>query len=119
MDTFPLSFSLQELLDRQREADAPWVECLRSFQLSAGLYVLRPGQADPQRPHSEDEVYVVVEGRASFTAGDRTQAVAPGDLLFVPARVPHRFHDVREELRVAVVFAPPEGSRAEGAGTAG
>jgi hypothetical protein len=24
--------------------------------------------------------------------------------------VPHRFHDIEEELRIVVFFAPPEGS---------
>ena len=33
-----------------------------------------------------------------------------GDLLYVPAREPHRFHSIEEELLLLVVFAPPEGS---------
>jgi len=33
-------------------------------------------------------------------------------VLFVPARVEHRFHSITEDLVVLVVFAPAEGSRA-------
>ena len=47
-------------------------------------------------------------GRSRFTAGEETRDAAPGDVIFVPAHVPHRFHDIVEELRIIVVFAPPE-----------
>jgi hypothetical protein len=33
--------------------------------------------------------------------------------VYVEATVPHRFHDISEELRILVVFAPAEGSMAE------
>jgi mannose-6-phosphate isomerase-like protein (cupin superfamily) len=34
-------------------------------------------------------------------------------VLFVPARVEHRFHDIKEELVLVVFWAPPEHSAAE------
>jgi mannose-6-phosphate isomerase-like protein (cupin superfamily) len=37
--------------------------------------------------------------------------VAAGDVLFVPMKEPHRFHDIREDLELLVFFAPAEGSR--------
>ena len=79
--------------------------------LSAGLYVLDEGATDPQAPHSEDELYHVVSGRARFTAGDETREVRAGSLVFVAARVPHRFHDITERLQILVVFGPAEDSR--------
>ena len=105
------AFTLSSLLERRAVAGGPWLEFVRVPDLSAGLYVIEAGGVDPQSPHTEDEVYVVLAGRARFTAGDETRDVAPGDTLFVPAHVPHRFHDVTEELRVIVVFGPAEGSR--------
>lgn len=111
------AITLSSALDRQRAAGTPWVELLRVPDLSYGLYVLPAGGTDPQSPHTEDEVYVVLEGRARFTAGDETVPCAAGDILFVPALVPHRFHDIEEELRVVVVFGPAEYSRAGSAGT--
>ena len=74
--------------------------------------MLAAGAVDRQRPHTEDEAYVVLEGRSRFTAGADTSAVGPGDTLFVAAGVPHRFHDITETLRLIVVFGPAEGSRA-------
>jgi mannose-6-phosphate isomerase-like protein (cupin superfamily) len=106
------AFTLSDALGRQQAAGAPWIELHRVSDLSCGLYVLAPGAVDGQQPHTEDEVYVVLAGRSRFTAGDETRDCGPGDVIFVPALVPHRFHDITEELRMVVVFGPAEGSRA-------
>jgi quercetin dioxygenase-like cupin family protein len=108
MDAFPLS----TLYDRQAELGRPYLEFLRTADLSLGLYVLEAGAVDRQQPHTEDEAYVVLAGRSRFTAGPETRDVAPGDTIFVGAGVPHRFHDISETLRLIVVFGPAEGSRA-------
>ncbi len=86
-----------------------WVEHLRSPHLSVGTYCIAAGGVDDQEPHTEDEIYVVVSGRGSFTGGGASTRVGPGSTLFVPAHEVHRFHDVQEDLTIVVVFAPPEG----------
>jgi mannose-6-phosphate isomerase-like protein (cupin superfamily) len=86
-------------------------EFLRVPDLSAGLYVLEAGATDPQSPHAEDELYYVVTGRASISVGDEVRAVSAGSLVFVAARVSHRFHDIVERLEVLVVFGPAEATR--------
>ncbi len=106
------AFTLPRLLADRAAAGDPYLEFLRVPDLSLGLYVLAPGEPDRQRPHTEDEAYVVLGGRARFTAGDEVRDVGPGDVIFVAAGVPHRFHDIAEELRLVVVFGPAEGSRA-------
>ena len=103
--------SLEELLERQRGSGQHYLEFLRERTMSAGLYVLPAGATDEQQPHTGDELYVMLAGRSRFSAGDETRWVQPGDTIFVPAGVAHRFHDISEELRLIVVFAPPEGSR--------
>ena len=103
-------FTLQELVERQA-AGGGYLEFLRVPDLSLGLYVLEAESVDGQSPHTEDEAYVVLEGRARFTAGDETRDVGPGDTLFVRAGVSHRFHDIEERLRLIVVFGPAESSR--------
>ena len=60
-------------------------EFLRVPDLSAGLYVLDAGATDPQSPHTEDELYYVVAGRAMVTVGGETRPVVPGSLVFVAA----------------------------------
>jgi mannose-6-phosphate isomerase-like protein (cupin superfamily) len=94
------------------DTGATYIEHLATRDLSIGTYSLRAGATDAQRPHAEDEVYVVTTGRARFTGGDRTLDVGPGTVLFVPATEEHRFHDITEALAVLVFFAPAYGSRA-------
>jgi mannose-6-phosphate isomerase-like protein (cupin superfamily) len=106
------AFTLSEALARRERDGRPWVELLSVPDLSLGLYVLAAGASDEQQPHTEDEVYVVLAGCSRFTAGNETRDCGAGDVIFVPAMVPHRFHDITEELRVVVVFGPAEGSRA-------
>lgn len=105
------AFALEELLALAAASSRPYHEFLRGDSLSVGLYVLPAGGTDEQSPHAEDEVYVVLAGRSRFTAADETRDAVPGDTIFVPAGMPHRFHDIVDELRLIVVFAPPEGSR--------
>ncbi len=87
-------------------------EFLRAPDLSAGIY-LHPAGADvPQNPHTEDEVYYVIEGDGSIRIGETDHAAAPGVLAYVPAGVAHHFHSVTRDLRVLVFFAPAEYSKA-------
>jgi mannose-6-phosphate isomerase-like protein (cupin superfamily) len=85
-----------------------YTEFLRVPALSLGLFAVGAGHEDTQSPHAEDEVYVVVAGRATLVVDGVRTDVAPGSVAYVPAAVPHRFEDVTEDLRVYVVFAPPE-----------
>jgi mannose-6-phosphate isomerase-like protein (cupin superfamily) len=87
-------------------------EFLRVPDLSAGIYVLDTGATDPQSPHTEDELYYVIAGRAMVTVGGETRPVVKGSLVFVAATVPHRFHDIAERLQLLVMFGPAEGDRA-------
>lgn len=100
------AFSMDEVIAAHAAGDAMWHEFLRVPELSMGLYVIPAGGDDPQSPHNEDEVYYVVSGRGTLTAGDQGFPAAPGSILFVAKQVPHKFHDVTEELRVLVFFAP-------------
>jgi mannose-6-phosphate isomerase-like protein (cupin superfamily) len=105
-------FTTARALEAARQgAGRRYLEFLRVPDLSAGLYALEAGVADPQQPHSEDEIYVVLRGRCRFRAGAEEREVEPGAVLFVPARMEHRFVDIRERLEALVFFGPAEGSR--------
>ena len=93
------------------DAGKAYVEFLRTADLSAGVYRLQAGAVDAQQPHAEDEIYYVIAGRARFRGGSREVAVAPGDVLFIPAGEPHNFLEIQEALQLLVFFAPAEGSR--------
>jgi len=102
------AFELADLLAARGATGQLYHEFIRTHDLSVGLYVLPVGATDPQGPHTEDEVYHVVSGRASIRVGDEDRAVEAGSTVFVGADVPHRFHDIEEELTVLVVFGPAE-----------
>ena len=78
-------------------------EFLRVDSMSAGLYVLRVREEDPQRPHNQDELYYIVSGRGRFRTGDTDRPVGPGSILFVEAGADHRF-TAYEHLSVLVIF---------------
>ncbi len=107
-----ISFDVARLISQQKNIAKPYLEFLRVPALSAGIYVLRAGDEDKQRPHAEDEIYYVVRGRAQFNLIEngtpRDLEVGPGAILYVPARVEHRFHDIAEDLSLLVLFAPAE-----------
>jgi quercetin dioxygenase-like cupin family protein len=111
------TFRLNDLVARGERGEPRWQEFLRVSSLSLGLFRLKAGQPDGQRPHAEDEVYLVLGGKASFRAGGQEQAVAPGTLIFVERSVEHCFFEVTEDLTALVFFAPPEGSLGQGGGT--
>jgi len=81
-----------------------WISAFERGQLSIEVYA--PRGTDPQQPHTRDEVYVVVAGRATFVAGDRRFACGPGDVVHVPAGLPHRFEDFGDDLVVWGIFFP-------------
>ena len=102
------AFETGQLEEQRRESGRLYLEFLKVPALSAGLYTLRAGQRDPQEPHTEDEVYYVVSGKASFVGGDKEYKVHAGSILFVEANLKHRFFDIEEDLTILVFFAPAE-----------
>jgi len=102
---------LADIVARRQAAGTPYLEFISVPDLSVGLYVLAPGEPDLQQPHTEDEAYYVVAGSGRITVGDDVRDVRVGSIVFVAAGVPHRFHDITEELTLLVAFGPAEGSR--------
>ena len=84
-----------------------YIDFLASEKLSVGLSIWPAGSVDRQRPHEEDEVYYIITGRGVIRVADEDRAVKAGSLVFVAAHVEHRFHDIEEDLRVLVFWAPP------------
>ncbi|WP_129841509.1 cupin domain-containing protein [Streptomyces sp. RFCAC02] len=102
-------FRLDRLEAERLANDGAYLRFLRERTMSAGLYALDAGAQDSQGPQRQDVVNFVVSGRASMTVGQETTTVGRGSVVFVPAGVPARFHHITEDLRVMVVFSPPEG----------
>ncbi|HEX6710549.1 MAG TPA: cupin domain-containing protein [Rubrobacter sp.] len=50
-----------------------------------------PGSGPKLHKHPYEEVFVVQEGEATFTAGEEVIEARGGQVVVVPAGVPHRF----------------------------
>jgi mannose-6-phosphate isomerase-like protein (cupin superfamily) len=100
-------FDVDEMLARRDRSAHTYEDFFRSEKLSLGLSIWPAGSVDTQQPHTEDEVYYVVEGRGRIQVGQEDRAVGPGTVVFVAAGVDHHFHDIEETLGVLVFWAPP------------
>jgi mannose-6-phosphate isomerase-like protein (cupin superfamily) len=101
-------FELAQLVSQREAGNKAYLEFLKVPDLSMGLYVLPAGGTDPQSPHTEDEVYYVVSGKAQIRVAEEDRAVQAGSIVYVGKNVEHRFHSIEEELTVIVFFAPAE-----------
>jgi mannose-6-phosphate isomerase-like protein (cupin superfamily) len=102
-----MQLSLQDAAARLREHTSPFIELLNGHGITVELYA--PKGRDLQQPHDRDEIYVVTSGTGTFRNGDVVSSFAPGDLLFVPAGVVHRFETFTEDFATWVVFVGPVG----------
>ena len=102
------AFEIEALQKKQAEEGELYLEFLRRPSMSMGLYALPAGADDPQGPHEQDEVYYVLEGRATLEVEGEDRPVQGGSVVYVPAHAVHRFHAIEEDLTVLVFFAPAE-----------
>lgn len=80
---------------------------LEHGSMELGYY--KPDGPDDQEPHDQDEIYIVHTGCGEFQLGDERIAFGPGDALFVPAHVEHRFVEFSDDFATWVVFWGPPG----------
>ena len=106
------SYQSFELDDLQADRSRSYAEFLRRPGISMGIYHLPVGGKDPQHPHSADEVYVVLAGRAVLEVEGERLEMQRGRVVSVDVGADHRFVDVTEDLSVLVVFAPPDSPEA-------
>lgn len=102
------AFELAQLVTQREASNKLYLEFLKVPDLSMGVYVLPAGGTDPQSPHTEDEVYYVVSGKAKILVADENRDVQAGSIVYVAKNLAHRFHSIEEELTLLVFFAPAE-----------
>jgi mannose-6-phosphate isomerase-like protein (cupin superfamily) len=66
-----------------------------------------PNEAVPLHVHhNEDEAFFILEGTANFVIGDTSVDVGPGDFLFGPRGIPHRYSVGAEGCRLLFILTP-------------
>ena len=101
------AFEIADIITQHREEGRPYHEFFRTETLSLGLYVIPAGEKDPQSPHTEEEVYYVLEGDGMIRVDDEDRPVSVGSTIFVGIGVEHRFHSITQDLKLLVFWAPP------------
>jgi len=105
-------YTVSEEADKaRRNPDEPYAVALQRGTLELGFY--SPIGVDNQQPHEQDEVYVIVNGSGRFVNGNSVTEFGPGDALFVPAGVEHRFLDFTDDTEMWVVFYGPVGGEGD------
>ena len=106
------AFDLRRLAAALAQDRHEFAEFFRSPSGSLSLTVARwpAGSVDDQQPHTEDEVYYVVAGRAQLTVNGEPTPVESGSVAFVAAGVEHRFIEITEDLEVLVFWSPARGT---------
>jgi mannose-6-phosphate isomerase-like protein (cupin superfamily) len=65
------------------------------------------GGPPPHRHLAEDELFYVFEGSISFTMGNETRVIGPGQSAFVPRGTTHGYVNTsRTEARMIAVYSP-------------
>lgn len=83
-------------------AGKPFVTLLEQGKMYVEVY--KPQGIDLQKPHDQDEIYVVISGTGQFYNNGQTSPFQPGDLIFVPAGLEHRFLDFSADFATWVIF---------------
>ena len=100
------TFDLKEIRQDLEQGKVSYKEFLRVPSLSCGLYHLPAGARDMQTPHDEDEVYLVLVGRARMKTGEEEMIdVTPGTVLYIKATETHSFFEIEEDMTLMVFFA--------------
>lgn len=86
---------------------ALFIKLMEHGSMSVEIY--RPVKTDRQTPHLQDELYVIISGTGEFLNNGERSAFGPGDILFVPAGIEHRFENFTEDFATWVIFYGPDG----------
>jgi mannose-6-phosphate isomerase-like protein (cupin superfamily) len=96
--------ALQSLSDKESEI---FVKVLQHGSMSVEIY--RPVNIDPQSPHTQDELYVIISGSGQFMLNAKYTDFQQGDIIFVPAGAQHRFENFTKDFATWAIFYGPEG----------
>ncbi len=99
-----LVFQLADLLAKTEPGQVRFHEFLRTPSLSCSVYRVPAGSKEMQSAHEEDELYLVLEGRARLRVEGDEHAVEKGTLMYVRAACDHAFFDIEEDLTVLAFF---------------
>ena len=99
-----------------KQSELPWSsiahELVGDDHGGVALFIIfvdaEPGRGPSLHKHPYDEVLIIQDGRASATVGDETVEVEAGDVVLIPANVPHALTNSGDgNLRQIDIHASP------------
>ena len=75
-------------------------------RVTFSLVELEPGVSVPEHSHENEQVGMVLSGSLTFTVGDETREVGPGQAWCITGHVPHSVVTGPEGAVVVEVFSP-------------
>ena len=101
METFHVSLQ-QAVQQLQKEGGDPFSLMLQHGSMRVEYYA--PRGEDNQTPHKQDELYIISSGSGSFNRNGHEVNCQVGDVLFVPAGLPHHFFNFSNDFGTWVIF---------------
>ena len=102
-----MQVSLQDALDKLHQSGKEFIPLFNHGSLTIEIY--KPHLTDNQDIHEKDEIYIIISGQGEFVNNGYRTNFKPGDFLFVPAGVDHRFENFTEDFATWVIFYGPKG----------
>ena len=104
-----MKFTVDEMFAKlPLPATEKWTEGvwdLEPFEKSnVKLVFFAPRGIDHQTFRDEDEFYFIVRGMGELIIDRERFSFESGDVIFVPAKVPHRFENFSEEFATWAIF---------------
>jgi mannose-6-phosphate isomerase-like protein (cupin superfamily) len=90
----------------QTQSELPFIVVMKHEMMTIEYFA--PQQTDVQKPHKQDEIYVIIEGQGTFYRNGERVSCKKNDVLFVPAGMEHYFENFSEDFATWVIFYGPE-----------
>lgn len=101
MPTNSPNFPKPAIIKRADWASDPelWKGRIEGKDIGTGMTVLfytndEIGIGPKWHVHPYDEIFIIREGRALFTVGEEKIEAETGDIVFGPANIPHKYHNL-------------------------
>ena len=101
MDKFIVT-TAEAIRQLKEEKDKAFTIMMKDGSMSIEYFA--PKITDTQKPHQQDELYVIVSGQSEFYRDGEIINCTEGDVIFVPAGMEHRFMNFTIDFATWVIF---------------
>ena len=101
------AFSEVDKLEQIKIWDGVVARAVAGAEATFARIDLDPNTAVPEHHHVNEQTGMLLRGSMSFTIGDETKEIHPGEMWVIPADVPHSVVAGPDGATLAELFAPP------------